>query len=84
MPFAVEMAALRAVLNGLQFRLATGVSGGELLLIDFWDRKCFGEFVDHEFTVEEWEDFVDHCSHETIPWVEWFGEWKDQRGQPED
>ena len=77
MPFTVDMARVRSLLNGIQSGLQTGRTDDELLLIDMWDRESFGQFVGHEFTVEEWEDFVDFCSHEQIPWAEWFAAWRD-------
>jgi hypothetical protein len=48
----------------------------EVPLFDMWNRQQFGEFVEHEFTDVEWEDFVHHCMYETTPWEQWFNGWK--------
>lgn len=47
------------------------------LLYDAWDRENFGGAVEHQFTAEEWADFVDFCSYETTPWRDWFRQWHD-------
>lgn len=51
--------------------------GDELLLIDVFDREGFESVSETVIDAQDWVDFVDFCSHETVPWLEWFERWRD-------
>jgi hypothetical protein len=46
-----------------------------ILLYDVWDKQGFTTIYDVEITDNEWADFVDFCSYETVPWYEWYDQW---------
>jgi hypothetical protein len=67
---------VRQLLAGLQEAVEKDPTYADhSLLYDAWDRENFGGAVEHQFTDEEWADFVDFCSYETTPWLDRFEQW---------
>ena len=54
-----------------------------ILLYDVWDKQGFTTIHDVEMTANEWADFVDFCSYETVPWHEWYDQWRESGRQGE-
>jgi hypothetical protein len=75
MPRTLEMSKISVIFSEFH-RSIMQFKDDHHLLIDMWDRHSFSEFVDFNFTVAEWEDFVAHCADEQIPWADWFRSWR--------